>query len=111
VETGRSAIPKASAATLAFIPRARLSSRPARRSLGSILRAWKIAVQLVPDVVHVAAMCFGGLSNQLVASRPIGEVWGVRKIVVCELLSLDGVAEAQIASSAGTTRWTPTLPR
>jgi hypothetical protein len=35
----------------------------------------------------------------------------MRKIVVCELLSLDGVAEAPDTFSAGTTRWMPTLPR
>src|ERR1700678_3684879 len=38
-------------------------------------------------------MSFGGLISQLIASRPIGGV-GVRKIVVYELLSLDGVAES-----------------
>jgi dihydrofolate reductase len=43
----------------------------------------------------VAAISFGGLSSQLAGLRPIGdaEVLGVRKIVVYELLSLDGVAE------------------
>ena len=36
----------------------------------------------------------------------------MRKIVVYELLSLDGVAEDQIVSSpSGMKRWTPTLLR
>jgi dihydrofolate reductase len=38
-------------------------------------------------------MSFGGSISQLAASRPTGGT-GVRKIVVYELLSLDGVAEA-----------------
>src|ERR1700756_5307440 len=37
-------------------------------------------------------MSFAGLTSQLVAARPTGGA-GVRKIVVYELLSLDGVAE------------------
>jgi hypothetical protein len=42
--------------------------------------------------LRVAAMSFGGLLSQQGASRPTGGA-EVRKIVVYELLSLDGVAE------------------
>jgi dihydrofolate reductase len=51
-----------------------------------------LSTDLVPGVLHVAAMSFGGLLSQL-AHRDQSEVQGVRKIVVYELLSLDGVAE------------------
>ena len=50
-------------------------------------------------LLHAAAMSFGGLIGQRVASRPTGGVGRVRKIVVTELCPSTGLPRPQIVSS------------